>query len=115
MIAGLWLAATFPLLWDLSPNIVGRPSSLHYYYLAFIVLTYLAYLIVVNTNYRSSFGNADPGIQALIALDWLFGESEESSLSPSIHQYDQFSFDRITADLIIQFSLTDILTCTKWA
>jgi hypothetical protein len=59
--------------------------SLHYYYLAFIVLTYLAYLIAVSTSYRSSLGTTDPGIQALIALDWLFGESEKHSLSPSIH------------------------------
>jgi hypothetical protein len=43
---------------------VGRTSSLHYYYLAFIVLTYLAYLIAVNTSYRSSLGTTDPGIQA---------------------------------------------------
>jgi hypothetical protein len=35
---------------------VGRTSSLHYYYLAFIVLTYLAYIIAVNTSYRSSLG-----------------------------------------------------------
>jgi hypothetical protein len=66
---------------------VGRTLSLHYYYLAFIVLTYLAYLIAVNTSYRSSLGTtADRGIQALIALDWLLGESEKHSLSPSIHQ-----------------------------
>jgi hypothetical protein len=51
-----------------SPS-VGRTSSLHYYYLAFIVLTYLAYLIAVNTSYRSSLGTTDPGIQALIVLD----------------------------------------------
>jgi hypothetical protein len=53
---------------------VGQTSSLHYYYLAFVVLTYLASLIGVNTSYRSSLGSTDPGIQALIALDWLFGE-----------------------------------------
>jgi hypothetical protein len=58
---------------------VGLTSSLHYYYLAFIVLTYLAYLIAVNISYRSSLGTTDPGIQALIALDWLFGESEKHS------------------------------------
>jgi hypothetical protein len=51
IIVDLWLTATFPLL---SPNNVGRTSSLHYYYLAFVVLTYLAYLIAVNTSYRSS-------------------------------------------------------------
>jgi hypothetical protein len=68
-------------------GIVGRTLSLHNYYLTFIVLTYLAYLIAVNTNYRSSLGTTDPGIQALIALDWLFRESEKHSLSPSIiHQ-----------------------------
>jgi hypothetical protein len=67
---------------------------------AFVVLTYLAYLIAVNTSYRSSLGTTDPGIQALIALDWLFGESEKHSLSPSIHQYDQFSFARIMTDLM---------------
>jgi hypothetical protein len=65
---------------------VGRTSSLHYYYLAFVVLTHLAYLIAVNTSYSSSLGTIDLGIQALIALDWLFGESEKHSLSPSIHQ-----------------------------
>jgi hypothetical protein len=45
-------------------------------------------------------GTTDPGIQALIALDWLFGESEKRSLSPSIHQQDQFSFNPITTDLM---------------
>jgi hypothetical protein len=35
----------------------------------------LAHYIAVNTSYGSSLGTADPGIQALIALDWLFGES----------------------------------------
>jgi hypothetical protein len=79
---------------------VGRTSSLHYYYSAFVVLAYLAYLRAVNTSYRSSLGTTDPGIQALIALDWLFGNSERHSLSPSIHQQDQFSFDRITTDLM---------------
>jgi hypothetical protein len=48
---------------------VGLTSSLHYYYLEFVVLTYLAYLIAVNTSYRSLLGTTDPGIQALIALD----------------------------------------------
>jgi hypothetical protein len=67
--------------------VVGRTWSLHYYYLAFVlVLTYLAYLIGVNTSYISSLGTTDPGIRALVALDWLFGESEKHSLSPSIHQ-----------------------------
>jgi hypothetical protein len=36
----------------------------HCYFLAFIVLTYLTYLIAVNTSYRSSLGTTDPGIQA---------------------------------------------------
>jgi hypothetical protein len=85
---------------QLSPNNVGRTSFLHYYYLAFIVLTYLAYLIAVNTSYISSLGTIDPDIQALIALDWLFGESEKHSLSPSIHHQDHFSFNRITIDLM---------------
>jgi hypothetical protein len=66
--------------------IVGRTLSLHYYYLAFVVLTYVTYLIAVNTSYISSLGTTDPGIQVLIALDWLFGESEKHSLYPSIHQ-----------------------------
>jgi hypothetical protein len=67
--------------------LVGRTSSLHYYYLEFAVLTYLAYLIAVNTSYRSSLDTTDPGIvRALIALDWLFGESKKDSLSPSTHQ-----------------------------
>jgi hypothetical protein len=43
---------------------LGRTSSLHYYYLAFVVLTYLAYLIAVNTSYRSSLNTTDPGMQA---------------------------------------------------
>jgi hypothetical protein len=67
-------------------DVVGRTSSLYYYYLAFVVLTYLAHLIGVNTSKISSSGTTDLGIQALIALDWLFGESEDSSLSPSIYQ-----------------------------
>ena len=46
---------------------VGQTSSLHYYYLAFVVLTYLAYCISVSTSYRSSLGTTDLGIQALIA------------------------------------------------
>jgi hypothetical protein len=68
----------------LSSHNDGRTSSLHYYYLAFLI--YLAYLIAVNTSHISSLGTTDPGIQALVALDWLFGESEKHSLSPSIHQ-----------------------------
>jgi hypothetical protein len=67
-------------------DIVGRTSFLHSYYLAFVVLTYLAYLIAVNTSFISSLGTTYPGIQALIALDWLFGESQKRSLSPDIHQ-----------------------------
>jgi hypothetical protein len=47
---------------------VGQTLSLHYYYLAFIVLTYLAYLIVVSTSYRSIMGITNPGIQALMSL-----------------------------------------------
>jgi hypothetical protein len=50
--------------WMTPGGVVGRTSSLHYYYLAFIVLTYLAYPIAVNTSYRSSLGTTDPGIQA---------------------------------------------------
>jgi hypothetical protein len=50
---------------------VGQTLSLHYYYLAFAVLMYLAYLIAVNTSYRLSLGTTDLGIQALIALDWI--------------------------------------------
>jgi hypothetical protein len=69
-----------------SSNNVGRCSSLHYYYLTFVVLIYLAYLIAGNTNYISSLGTTDLGIQALIALDWLFGEFEKHSLSCSFHQ-----------------------------
>jgi hypothetical protein len=66
---------------------IGQTLSLHYYYLAFVVLAYyLAYLIAVNSSYRSSLGTTYPGIQALIALDWLFGESEKHSLSPFIHR-----------------------------
>jgi hypothetical protein len=43
-------------------------------------------LIVVNTrSYMSSLGITDLGIQALIALDYLFRESEKSSLSPFTH------------------------------
>jgi hypothetical protein len=62
IIADLWLTATFPLLWDpLSPNNVGRTSSLHYYYLAFVVLTYLAYLIAVVNTSHISFGYYKPG------------------------------------------------------
>jgi hypothetical protein len=73
-------------VYSLLDSIVGRTSSLLYYYLAFIVLTYLAYLIAVNTSYITSLGTTDAGIQALIVLYWLFGESEKRSLSPSIHQ-----------------------------
>jgi hypothetical protein len=40
-------------------------------------LNILIYLIAVNTSYRSSLDTTDPGIQALIALDWLFGETEK--------------------------------------
>jgi hypothetical protein len=53
---------------------VGRRSSLHYYYLAFIVLTYLAYLIAVNTSYRSSLGTTDPAYNPLVALDFDYSE-----------------------------------------
>jgi hypothetical protein len=82
-------------------NSVGQTLSLHHYYLVFVVLTYLAYLIAVNTSsYRSSLGVTDPGIQALTALDWLFGESEKHLLSSSIHQSDRFSLDRITTNLV---------------
>jgi hypothetical protein len=52
------------LMSELADQQVGRTLSLHYYYLAFVVLTYLAYLIAVNTSYRSSLGTTDPGIQA---------------------------------------------------
>jgi hypothetical protein len=45
-------------------------------------------------------GITNPGIQALIVLDWLFGENEKSSLSPSIHRQDQFSFDHIMTNLM---------------
>jgi hypothetical protein len=40
--------------------LIGKTSSLHYYYLAFVVLTYLAYLIAVNTSHIS-FGYYKPG------------------------------------------------------
>jgi hypothetical protein len=64
---------------------VGRTSSLHYYYLAFVVLTYLAYLIAVNTSHRS-FGYYKPGhTSPLLHYIQLFEESEKSSLSPSTH------------------------------
>jgi hypothetical protein len=43
------------------PLFVGQTLSLHYYHLTFVVLTYLAYLIAVNTSYRSPLGNTDPG------------------------------------------------------
>jgi hypothetical protein len=46
--------------------VVASFPALHYYYLAFVVLTYSAYLIAVNTSYRPSLGTTDPGIQALI-------------------------------------------------
>jgi hypothetical protein len=55
---------------NIKATFVGQTSSLHYYYLAFIVLTNLAYLVAVNTSYGSSLGNKDPGIQALTTLDW---------------------------------------------
>jgi hypothetical protein len=49
---------------------VGRTLSLHYYYLAFVVLTYLAYLIaVVNTSYRSSLVLQTWAYKPLVALD----------------------------------------------
>ena len=61
------VAASMP---HLSPNNVGRTSSLHYYYLALVVLTYLAYSIpvAVNTSHRSILGITNPGIQVLIAF-----------------------------------------------
>jgi hypothetical protein len=55
---------------SLSLNNVGRTLSLHYYYLAFVVLTYLAYLIaVVNTSYRSSLVLQTWAYKPLVALD----------------------------------------------
>jgi hypothetical protein len=60
---------------NLGVHRAGRTMSLHHYYLTFIVLTYLAYLIAVHTSYISSLGTTDLGIQALIALDWLFREN----------------------------------------
>jgi hypothetical protein len=50
-------------------RIVGRTSSLHYYYLAFVVLTYLAYLIAVNTSYISSLVVQTWAYKPLVALD----------------------------------------------
>jgi hypothetical protein len=44
------------------PLPVGQTLSLHYYYSAFVVLTYLAYLIAVNTSYISILGITNPGI-----------------------------------------------------
>jgi hypothetical protein len=52
-----------------SQECVGQTLSLHYYYLAFVVLTYLAYLIVVNTSYRSSLVLQTWAYKPLVALD----------------------------------------------
>jgi hypothetical protein len=53
---------------------VGRTLSLHYYYLAFIVLTYLAYLIAVNTSYVIGYyrpGHTSPYcIRLVIRRKW---------------------------------------------
>ena len=110
------VAASMP---HLSPNNVGRTSSLHYYYLAFVVLTYLVYLIVVNTNYISSYHHWVLQTWAykpivLDWLDWFFGESEKSSLSPSIHS-------RISSHSIVSWPMTVgfgshwPMTCTECA
>jgi hypothetical protein len=48
-------------------------------------ISYHIFILVNTTSYRSSLGITDLGIQALILLDWLFGDSEKSSLSPSTH------------------------------
>jgi hypothetical protein len=61
------LAALLPTC--LSPNNVGQTSSLHCYYMAFVVLTYLAYLIAVNTSYRSSLVLQTWAYKPLVALD----------------------------------------------
>jgi hypothetical protein len=54
LVSGKGLARVLVCLLD------GRTLSLHYYYLAFVVLTYLAYSIAVNTGHRS-FGYYKPG------------------------------------------------------
>jgi hypothetical protein len=43
----------------------------------------VAYLIAVNTSYISSLVLQTWAYKPLVALYWLFGESEKSSLSPS--------------------------------
>jgi hypothetical protein len=66
------LCCTLPTsLRIVNPCPVGRTSSLHYYYLAFVVLTYVAYLIAVNTSYRSSLVLQTWAYEPLVALDWV--------------------------------------------
>jgi hypothetical protein len=68
-----YMTISFPLYWPKPAQYVAggfrQTLSLHYYYLAFVVLTYLAHLIAVNTSYRPILGITNPDIQALIALE----------------------------------------------
>jgi hypothetical protein len=65
--------------------------------LSISICNYLALVVLTSTHLHSTFyiqkvlaiehsyDMQVPGIQALCLLDWLFGESEKSSLSPSTH------------------------------
>jgi hypothetical protein len=115
------IIVTPTLLWyyaascsNMRPNStnVGRTSSLHYYYLVFIVLTYLAYLIAVNTIYISSLGTTDLGIQApcCIILGYLEKVRKAHFLLLLTSRINSFNLTDLSI-LINQFSLLTDTFC----